>query len=96
MNKYLNMIQSPEPIEYHPEDVTLSMIDQSNLASPYEKQLPNDTLNPGFSESPLKIIPEVSYGDLKSSLEKLFVYYCEFSLDKGQVFIKQASFSKLL
>ena len=33
---------------------------------------------------------------MKSSLEKLFVYYCDYSLDKGQVFVKQASFTKLL
>ena len=52
MNKYLQMIQSPEPIDHHPEDVTLSMIDQSNIGSPYVKQLPHDTPNPGFSESP--------------------------------------------
>jgi len=29
-------------------------------------------------------------------LEKLFVYYCDYSLDKGLVFVKQASFTKLL
>lgn len=33
---------------------------------------------------------------LRSSLEKLFVYYCDYSLDKGQIYIKQASFTKLL
>lgn len=33
---------------------------------------------------------------LRAALEKLFVYYCDFSVDKGVIFIKQASFLKLL
>ena len=37
-----------------------------------------------------------SYQSLRSNLEKLFVYYCDYSVDKGQIFVKQASFLKLL
>jgi len=37
-----------------------------------------------------------AYHQLRSSLEKLFVYYCDYSVEKGQIFVKQVSFLKLL
>eukprot|EP00347_Sterkiella_histriomuscorum_P013365 403364992 len=33
---------------------------------------------------------------LKQNLEYLFVYYCDYSLDRGQIFIKQSNFIRLL
>ena len=33
---------------------------------------------------------------MKAKLEKLFVYYCDYSIEKGDIFIKVSNLGKML